>query len=312
MKVLLSLSATETLYHFTNTRAAIKALEGGMLLSPVAMTGADTALSKKHLYFLSMTRSRHGRYHRNDEQGVLFEIDGRKANQKFKIKPVDYWQFFSSPRVRADSDEQEERLVTSVPKIDIKPYLKSISLLVRDKTDKFTVRLLNLHARKLGIPFYVYNDPKLFKAGREKGRLNIGAVVDLNAKAPKMHDSGRATEPLLSSALHVLNLMKDPEFDTYDAIYDVKGLDRSFIGNLRYGDSLQRQLEAAFQNAGRAAGMGRLKDRERLDRLLAAMAKLGLRTAKDYADYIMARREADRQKINAKRAAENPQADDGW
>lgn len=310
MKVFLSLSATETLYHFTNSRAAIKALEGGMLLSPVAMTHSDTAVSDKHLYFLSMTRSRYGRYHRNNAQGVLFEIDGRKANQKFKIKPVDYWQFFSSPRTRADSDEQEERLVTNAPKIDIKPYLKSISLLVSGKIDKFTVRLLNLHARKLGIPFYVYNDPQLFKAGREKGRLNIGAVVDLNAKAPKLHDSGRATEPLLSSALHVLNLMKDPEFDTYDAIYDVKGLDRSFIGNLRYGDSLQRQLEAAFHNAGRAAGMGLLKDRERLDRLLAAMAKLGLRTAKDYADYIMARREADRQKINAKRAAENP--NDDW
>lgn len=303
MKILMSLSATENLYHFTSSRAAIKALEEGTLLTPVAMTKSDTSLTHKHMYFLSLTRSRFGRYHRASEQGVLFEIDGRKANQKFKIKPVDYWQIFETPTLRADSDEQEERLVTNIPQIDIKPYLKSISLLVLGKTDKFTVRVLNLHARKLGIPFYLYNDPLLFKAGREKGRLNVADAVDLSRKAPKMGDSGRATEGLLSFAHQLLNLMSDPEFDTYEAINKVKGIDRYFLDYLRSRDSFYRQLASAFHNAGRSAGMGRLKDRQRLDRLLAAMSKLGLRTAKDYVDYVMARRDADRLAFESKRSA---------
>lgn len=309
MKILMSLSATGTLYHFTNVRAAISALETKLLLSPVAMTKSDSIV-KSALYFLSMTRSRFGRYHRNYSGGILFELDGNKINTRYKVKPVDYWQFFSSPKLRFDSDEQEERLVCDKPAIDVRPYLKSISLLIDNrKIDKMTLRLFNMHARKIGVPFYVYSDPQLFKLGRDKGRLSIEEAVDKHAPAPKYGDSGRGLETILSSALHVLRLTADPEFDTYDAIYDVKGIDKRFLGYLRYAEDLERQLSAAFQNASRAAGSRMIKDRMRLDRLLLEMKKFGLRTAHDYAEYIINRREADRQKISAKRAAENPNTD---
>lgn len=312
MKILMSLSATGTLFHFTNVRAAISALETKLLLSPVAMTKSDSIL-KGALYFLSMTRSRFGRYHRNDSRGVLFELDGTKLNQKFKIKPVDYWQFFSTPALRADSDEQEERLVCDKPSIDVRPYLKSISLLIDNrKIDKMTLRLLNMHARKLGVPLHVYNDPQLFKLGRDKGRLSIEEAVDKQAPAPKYGDSGRGLETILSSALHVLRLTADPEFDTYDAIYDVKGIDKRFLGYLRYAEDLERQLSAAFQNASRAAGSRMMKDRTRLDRLLLEMKKFGLRTAHDYAEYIINRREADRRKFDERRRQDSPAVADDW
>lgn len=309
MRILISTSATATLYHFTSVLSAIKALTEGMMLTPTSLTDSDSAHGKRKAYFLSLTRSRHGRYHRNDSRGVLFELDGTKINTRYQVKPVDYWQFFSSPKLRFDSDEQEERLVTDKPRIDIKPFLKSISLLVDEsKTDKRTLRTLYVQAFKLGIPLYLYNDPKLFQMGREKGRLQLSDVVDVKKAPQRTPSRDRGFETLLSSALHLLMLTDDPEFNLYNDVYDVKGFDKSMISYLRYGDDLKRQLKAAFQNAGRSATTGLRKDRARLDRLIAAMRKRGLMDVKDYVKFIMDRRDADQRKFNAARA----QTNDGW
>jgi hypothetical protein len=105
-------------------------------------------------------------------------------------------------------------------------------------------------------------------------------------------------------------LTDDPEFNLYNDVYDVKGFDKSMISYLRYGDDLKRQLKAAFQNAGRSATTGLRKDRARLDRLIAAMRKRGLRDVRDYVKFIMDRRDADQRKFNAARA--QTQTNDGW
>ena len=55
-----------------------------------------------------------------------------------------------------------------------------------------------------------------------------------------------------------------------------------------------------------------IKDRMRLDRLLLEMKKFGLRTAHDYAEYIINRREADRRKFDERRRQDNPVVNDDW
>ena len=63
--MLISLSASPILYHITGIGNASNILKNNEFkLSPAIGTDADIAVNKGHLFFMSMSRSRHGRFNK--------------------------------------------------------------------------------------------------------------------------------------------------------------------------------------------------------------------------------------------------------
>ena len=108
-------------------------------------------------------------------------------------------------------------------------------------------------------------------------------------------------DDIFGNVQRVLKAISDDSFDLYSNVCEL-GLTKRFVQYLEYNGDLRNQLASEFQNAARSQG----KDRTALDKLLATMRKLGLRTPKQLADYIMARYDRDW------RAARQPASTDGW
>lgn len=321
MQFNLSLSATQTLYYFAPIRAAEKAImEGSFLLSTNAAQ-SDAAHGAELPYFLSMTRSRQGRYHRNDVQGVLFELDGRALAARHKIRPVDYWQFNSTPTMRNDSNEMEERLYSKKPRLKLAGIVKGISVLVDparglplDVLGTFTVSV----RKEYGIVPTLYTNAVDWKNGN-KAKAVSPSDIPRAERAPRARYSqhafapGRDRSTLLTDMTVLLKTLRaKPDFDMYDDIYDLKinSRHRGYITS--YHRDLYSQLGAEFQNASRAHTMGRPKERKQLERLLSEMQYFKMTTPKQLADFLIARHDAGRIAANERRKASEPQTNDEW
>lgn len=109
-------------------------------------------------------------------------------------------------------------------------------------------------------------------------------------------------------------LRKNPNFDMYNGLYDLKAIlprHRGYITS--YHRDLYSQLQAEFQNASRAHTMGRDKDRKQLDRLLEEMKHFNITTPKQLADLLLERFMADHKaEQERRRAAEPANNNDGW
>ena len=279
-------SASQVLYHFTQLRKGVDILNGEMKLTP-AVTHSDKLFPEQ--YFLSMTRSRTGRYHRDSTSGVMFELDGRKLNQKYKIVPVDYWKMRSTPKMRDDSNEMEERLLANRPSIKLLPYITKIYLLAPiGKVNPYLLRTYSVYARKLGIPLECYTDFKDFQAGNKSKSVKISELASADKpKGAAYPRAVRRSDPIFGNALYLLRACSNPDLNLYSYLRDGKlKLDRRFANYVtNYQRDLVPQLEAAFHNAMRSAD----KDRSALDRLLTEMRKHGLSTAKGLADFFIQR-----------------------
>jgi hypothetical protein len=301
VEILVSLSASSVLYHFTSINNATSILVGEARLTPTVI-GSDQIVDSP--YFLSLTRSRTGRYHRLDEEGVLFELDGKRLAQRYKIKPVDYWQMRSSPKMRHDSNEMEERLLSNDNSLDLKPFITRIEVLARpDSVSVYAIRTLKMYGRKLGVPVVFYKDKKSLQTNnRAKTVDGTDLVKPSTEKRRGWPRADRRADDIFGNVQRVLKAISDDSFDLYSNVREL-GLTKRFVQYLvQYNGDLRNQLASEFQNAARSQG----KDRTALDKLLASMRKLGLRTPKQLADYILARYDRDW------RAARQPASADGW
>lgn len=304
MRALLSVSAAQVLFHFTGIDNATKILSDKAKLTPTVI-GSDQIV--KSQYFLSLTRSRMGRYHSSSPRGVLFELDGRKLSQRFKVKPVDYWQMRQTLQVRHDSNEMEERLMSDKPDLDIKPYITRICVLSEPMSLKpYGVRLFKLYGRRLGVPVEFYSNPKHFQTGNTTKQVAASELVRRpNGAAPQKRwpRAERRADSIFGNALRLLRATRNPDFDMYKDIYDLN-LDRRFCGYVTsYQRDLKSQLDASFHNAARSKG----KDRVALDRLLAEMRLLRITTPQQLAAYFIDRYDSDWKKSRQQTAV-----DDGW
>lgn len=288
MKILVSLSASQVLFHFTGIKNATTILVGKAQLTPTVI-GSDTIV--KSQYFLSLTRSRMGRYHANSPQGVLFELDGKKLAQRFKFATVDYWQMNSTPRLRHDSNEMEERLLARVPELDLKPYLTRICVVAPPSSlTPYSVRIFKMYSRKLGIPVEFYTDSKHWQTSNKAKMVDASVLVrqpqEPNKSWPRAE---RRADKIFGSALHLLRATRNRAFNMYRDI-DTLGLDERFCNFVTsYQRDLKPQLSAAFHNAARDHG----KDRAALDRLLAEMRLVKITTPAQLAEYFIQRYEED-------------------
>lgn len=162
MKTLqISLSASAILYHITASGNAANILKTNEFqLKPNEGTESETELSQS-AYYLSTTRSRIGAYVINSihKRSVIFILDGHKLAQRYKIKPVDYWQSgfdkYATTETRTRNDETEDRVLSPKPKIPAATYIQEVHAMNDDLSS--VIKKYCLYRK---IPVYFYESSK--------------------------------------------------------------------------------------------------------------------------------------------------------
>lgn len=167
LEIQISLCASPVLYHITRMSNAQSILDSNSFrLSPVGGTPADAEHNKNKLFYMSMSRSKHGKYNKMYSGSVHFVLDGTALAYNYDIHPVDYW----GPEFRKHANgeyEMEDRLVSNNPTIpNFSKYIKEIHLAFekqqgqnQDNTVR-KIRRLMITAKKLNLPVFLYSTEK--------------------------------------------------------------------------------------------------------------------------------------------------------
>lgn len=174
------------LYHFTQAEPAAQLLkEGRFRLSSAYLSDVEYGHNKKRRFFLSTTRTRRNYFAGGGMSTVIFELDGTRLRANYKMYPVNYW---------GDSklSESEERLVSDVPYMPLKPYVKSIHVSM-DKGHGSDYRKILLEARKRGIEVYIYATQKDLVSMQPSRRIGIPEKVreqrpEIKGRRPDLSD----------------------------------------------------------------------------------------------------------------------------
>lgn len=125
------------LYHYTSLKAADKILKDGFIQgSDKAISGYSDNIIGKNYYSLSLTRDKN--FHKvyrviGEYPECRFVIDGDVLSNKYKIQPVAARGF---EKKKSKDFEAEEVIVSpSQIKVPVKPYVKSIDLLIEPAGD---------------------------------------------------------------------------------------------------------------------------------------------------------------------------------
>ena len=159
--------ATSVLYHYTSTNAALKILTSGNfeLASTTGNKSEEQYAPKGRPFFLSLTRTPQGDYHRYVGTGaVLFKMDGDWFNSRYVVKPIDYWEraWLHSDGTR--SREAEDRVFSAEPTIPISS-ITEVHVLLKEQ-DEFRsprTRMLMFVAKKQGLPVFLYTDEQAWR-----------------------------------------------------------------------------------------------------------------------------------------------------
>ena len=127
-------ASRDTLYHMRSVNAARDNVVTGTLRLNSLSTAERTAHIRAGLpevgFFLSLARNRNSHFFQEQQYvtNVVYELDGRKLNARYKIKPIQYYQTDAENR-----DEMEERLISSQETIDLRPYLLRVDIILGKK-----------------------------------------------------------------------------------------------------------------------------------------------------------------------------------
>lgn len=140
MKTILSMSATPVVFHITNQgRAAAILLSDRFELKPSDGTAAEEDISRG-TYYLSTTRSKLGAFTKRTiyTNSAIFVLNGTELAHRYKIKPVDYWQSgdHKDARLRTESDEAEDRVLSKTPTIPARKYVLEVHAHVGEKGEQ--------------------------------------------------------------------------------------------------------------------------------------------------------------------------------
>lgn len=175
--------ATSVVYHFTGTRAALKILSSGQfeLSSVTGNTSEEYYAPKGYPFFLSLTRTPQGDYHRFvGSSAVLFKLNGDWFNQHYIVKPIDYWEraWLSSHGTR--TRESEDRVFSKEPTIPTTPVTEIHVLLKEQSASRSTeTRRLLISAKQQGIPAYLYTDERAWRLLDKRRSVSPSSERDL-------------------------------------------------------------------------------------------------------------------------------------
>jgi hypothetical protein len=249
-------SVTDVVYHYTSTLKALKILQSGefQLASVTGNRSEEHYAPEGHPYFLSLTRSRVGDYHRYVGDGaVMFVLDGRWINARYRGGPIDYWDRAWLHSGGTRTRESEDRVFSREPGIPIDPVTAvHVLLKEQDEWSSPATRKILLLAKQRGIPAWFYTDESAWRLQDTRKSIRpgeAGAVL----RGP---DPSRVTRPprdYVKTWLELINrtatsqLSKDADKLRYNILvygaYEPRG-DQNLgvdLSNARKPDASDRQ-----------------------------------------------------------------------
>lgn len=236
-ELLLTEGASNIIYHFTGINKVINILNHNTLNLTSKIGSSPDDLDSKY-YYMSFTRSKSSKLGYgakfNFEGAVRMTFDGRKLNQKYKVKPVDYWQYPKTPQSmnQTSSDEMEDRLVSddnSIPNVN--KYIMSIDILMGESgIDESIIT----NCKSLGITLNLFDNKETFSHGNPK--YAVKPIIKKDGDEPPQTSKAYGIEYIMAALTY-----KEPEI--YDEI--VKSLDVKTINSINeYHKELKYKLQS--------------------------------------------------------------------
>lgn len=265
------LSASSILYHITT----ISRLNGILIkdvfrCSPAIGTSADKG---SKMFFMSMSRSVHGKYNKMSCGRIQLVLDGQKLAANHSIGPTDYWQY--------QSDEMEDRLVTNKQYIkNFSKFIKEIHVLTKDSynsiegAQKKVLRNVILMCKKKKIPIYLYDNEEAAQFLKKEKAISI---KEANLKTGKIE---RAWPPYRRKDRYTIRIIellyKKNEKDLSKEAADFK---YRYCNDYRKSDFI-KSVENDIHNS-------RNFPNEYIEKVLDFMQKHNLRSVGDLFNWIM-------------------------
>lgn len=171
MLSILELAGSDILFHRTDVISAASIVtQNSFSLKPSDANSSESRLHQSS-YYLSTARSMRSSYIGNvvSSTTVVFQLDGRKLGQRFKVIPVDYWDTLDKGNLskeehlfkRSSRFEMEDRVLSPKPKIPAAPFVAAIHAINcsgdRGRRDKSLFTLYKWCLQRK-IPFFIYAD----------------------------------------------------------------------------------------------------------------------------------------------------------
>lgn len=194
-------------YHFTSLMAAREIVQNNViyLQSPLGVEGDN--MRTKQQFFLSTTRqksSQFGYSQKFSRNGVRITLDGDLLNQRFKSKPVAYWnsddigkrQYYNNndtdfqTKQHHTNNESEDRLFSYQSKIEnARQYIKRIDVVIDKENHDSYITAQNILLSYFGYLTYVYDNTKDFDA-QSDNTLNQQMIEDYDNSHLQVKRSG--------------------------------------------------------------------------------------------------------------------------
>lgn len=205
--------ATDIVYHYTGIGSALNILTSGVFkLSTSVGTGVEQQYAPTgYPYFLSLSRSKVGDYHRYvGPGGVMFVLDGQWLSSRYPVKPIDYWYAGKTPEKLKKGEwskidpsdrrsmwqaspersrEAEDRLFSKENTIPIDPVI-SMHVYLREKDDRRSpwTRKVLLAAKLRNIKTYLYTDIDAWRSQNVKKAIPASEFLNLlKGKEPEQY-----------------------------------------------------------------------------------------------------------------------------
>jgi len=154
--------ATDVLFHYTGIRAGLKILQSGNfeLASVTGNKSEEQYAPPGYPYFLSLTRTITGDYHRWVGSGaVMFKLNGNWFNSRYIVKPIDYWERAWLHSNGTRTRESEDRVFSKYPTIPITPVTE-VHVLLKEQNEYRSpeTRQILITAKQQGLPVFFYTD----------------------------------------------------------------------------------------------------------------------------------------------------------
>lgn len=190
--------ATSVVFHYTSTGAALKILQLGNfeLASVTGNSSEEDYAPKGYPYFLSLTRTPTGDYHRYvGTGGVMFKMNGDWFNSRYIVKPIDYW---NSAWLKSDGTrtrESEDRVFSKEPSIPMTPVTE-IHILLKEQNEYRSpqTRQLMITAKKRDIPVYLYTDESAWRLLNTRKSVQPSQAKDVLKGQPTRGSTRKPTD----------------------------------------------------------------------------------------------------------------------
>jgi hypothetical protein len=279
--------ATDVLFHYTSVRAGLRILQSGNfeLASVTGNRAEEHYAPAGYPYFLSLTRTITGDYHRWVGSGaVMFKLNGDWFNSRYIVKPIDYWDGAWLHSNGTRTREAEDRVFSKDPTIPITPVTEvHVLLKEQDEYRSPLTRQILITAKQQGLPVFFYTDEAAWRLldkrraqtpGQSRDVLRgpqpVGSSrkptdfvkpwIELITKSDEAHLSDRAKRVLKTMryygnpsedqnlSVDLSNARKPDSGDRASAVWIIKYMqDNNFKSTLELKNAISDKWEAIYK-----------------------------------------------------------------